>query len=146
VVEISVENLIIEVGINTRKPSTMSKDKQKQGISPELGMGLTLDELVRRGARQVIQQAIEAELAELLSSCTNVTMLTGKQAVVRNGYLPEREVLTAAGPIAVKVPKVRDRSGSGIKFNSNIVPPYIRKSPPRFGSTALAVPERDFHG
>lgn len=124
-----MENLIIEVGINTRKPSTMSKDKQKQGISPELGMGLTLDELVRRGARQVIQQAIEAELAELLSSCTNVTMLTGKQAVVRNGYLPEREVLTAAGPIAVKVPKVRDRSGSGIKFNSNIVPPYIRKSP-----------------
>ena len=42
---------------------------------------------------------------------------------------PEREVLTAAGPIAVKVPKVRDRSGSGIKFNSSIVPPYIRKSP-----------------
>jgi putative transposase len=77
----------------------------------------------------VIQQAIEAELAELLSSCANVTTLTGKRAVVRNGYLPEREVLTAAGPIAVKVPKVRDRSGSGVKFNSNIVPPYVRKSP-----------------
>ncbi|MEX3910151.1 hypothetical protein AB4Y33_43425, partial [Paraburkholderia sp. BR14319] len=40
-----------------------------------------------------------------------------------------REVLTAAGPIAVKVPKVRDRSGSGVKFNSTIVPPYVRKSP-----------------
>lgn len=53
----------------------------------------------------------------------------GKRAVVRNGYLPEREVLTAAGPIAVKVPEVRDRSGSGIKFNSSIVPPYVRKSP-----------------
>jgi transposase-like protein len=77
----------------------------------------------------VIQQAIESELAELLSSCSNVVTLQGKQAVVRNGFLPEREVLTAAGPIVVKVPKVRDRSGSGIKFNSNIVPPYIRKSP-----------------
>ncbi len=53
----------------------------------------------------------------------------GQRAVVRNGRLPEREVLTAAGPIAVKVPKVRDRSGSGVKFNSSIVPPYVRKSP-----------------
>lgn len=107
----------------------MSKNKQKQAVSPEHEMGLTLDELVKRGARQVIQQAIESELAELLSSCSNVVTLQGKQAVVRNGFLPEREVLTAAGPIVVKVPKVRDRSGSGIKFNSSIVPPYIRKSP-----------------
>lgn len=107
----------------------MSKNRQEQTVSPEVEMGLNLDELVRRGARQVIQQAIEAELAELLSSCANVTTLHGKRAVVRNGYLPEREVLTAAGQITVKVPKVRDRSGSGIKFNSNVVPPYIRKSP-----------------
>jgi transposase-like protein len=107
----------------------MSKDKQKQAVSPEHEMGLTLDDLVRRGARQVIQQAIETELAELLASCANVRTLQGKQAVVRNGYLPQRALLTGAGPIPVKVPKVRDRSGSGIKFNSNIVPPYIRKSP-----------------
>jgi putative transposase len=107
----------------------MSKDKQKQAVSPAHEIGLTLDDLVRRGARQVIQQAIETELVELLVSCANVRTLQGKQAVVRNGYLPQRELLTGAGPIAVKVPKVRDRSGSGIKFNSNIVPPYIRKSP-----------------
>lgn len=107
----------------------MSKDKQKQAVSPEQELGLTLEDLVKRGARQVIQQAIEAELEELLSGCANVITLHGKRAVVRNGYLPEREVLTAAGQIAVKVPKVRDRSGAGIKFNSNIVPPYIRKSP-----------------
>lgn len=88
-----------------------------------------LDELVRRGARQVIQHAIEAELAELLARYTNVATLTGKRAVVRNGYLPEREVLTAAGPVPVKVPKVRDRSDAGVKFNSAIVPPYVRKSP-----------------
>ena len=92
-------------------------------------LGLTLDDLVKRGARQVIQQAIEAELAELLSTCSNITTLHGKRAVVRNGYLPEREVLTAAGQIVVQVPKVRDRTGSGIKFNSNVVPPYVRKSP-----------------
>ena len=107
----------------------MSKDKKKQAVSPAHEMGVTLDDLLRRGARQVIQQAIETELAELLVSCANVRTLQGKQAVVRNGYLPQRELLTGAGPIPVKVPKVRDRSRSGIKFNSNIVPPYIRKSP-----------------
>lgn len=107
----------------------MSKNNQKQAVSPVQELGLTLDDLVKRGARQVIQQAIEAELAELLSTCSNITTLHGKRAVVRNGYLPEREVLTAAGQIVVQVPKVRDRTGSGIKFNSNVVPPYIRKSP-----------------
>lgn len=57
------------------------------------------------------------ELAELLEQFSNVKTFSGQSAVVRNGYLPEHEVLTGAGPIAVKVPKVRDRSGSGVKFN-----------------------------
>ncbi len=55
--------------------------------------------------------------------------LSGRQAVVRNGYLPERDIVTAAGPVTVKVPKVRDRSSTGVKFNSSVVPPYVRKSP-----------------
>lgn len=106
----------------------MSKGKQEHGMSLQ-EVGLSLDDLVRRGARQVIEQAIEAELAQLLERYENVKMLHGKRTVVRNGYLPEREILTGAGPVAVKVPKVRDRSGSGVKFNSLIVPPYVRKSP-----------------
>ncbi|MFC7632990.1 IS256 family transposase [Paraburkholderia humisilvae] len=106
----------------------MSKDTEKAVVGLS-GVGLGLDELVRQGARQMIQQAIEAELSELMERFANVKTLQGQRAVVRNGYLPEREVLTAAGPIAVRVPKVRDRSGSGVKFNSTIVPPYVRKSP-----------------
>jgi hypothetical protein len=47
--------------------------------------------------------------------------------VVSKGYLPKRQELTAAGPIAVKVHKVRDRSGSGVKLNSSIEPPYVRQ-------------------
>jgi transposase-like protein len=110
------------------KTSTMNKftDKVVVGLS---GVGLGRDELVRQGARQVIQQAIEAALGELLECFANVKTLHAQRAVVRNGYLPEREVLTAAGPIQAKVPKVRDRSGSGVKINSSIVPPYVRKSP-----------------
>ena len=106
----------------------MSNGKQ-QNESGLQEIGLSLDDLVRRGARQVIQRAIEAELGQLLEDYANVKMLGGKQAVVRNGYLPERDILTGAGPVTVKVPKVRDRTGSGVKFNSAIAPPYVRKSP-----------------
>lgn len=100
-----------------------------QAADPELKGALGLDELIQRGARQIIQQAIEAELATMLEQYSNVKTLDGRRAVVRNGHLPEREIVTAIGPMPVQVPKVRDRSGSGIKFNSEIVPPYVRKSP-----------------
>ncbi len=102
-----------------------SNEKQSPGL-PEIGLGL--DDLIRQGARAVIQQAIDAELAQLLEQYENVKTLTGQRTVVRNGYLPERAVLTAVGPVAVNVPKVRDRSGSGVKFNSALVPPYVRRS------------------
>ena len=92
-------------------------------------IGLPLEELIRRGARQILQQAIEVEIDVLTSTYAHVTTIGGQQVIVRNGYLPERDILTAAGPVAVKVPKVRDRSGSGIKFNSQLVPPYVRKTP-----------------
>ncbi len=88
----------------------------------------SLTELLRQGARGLIEKAVEAELQLLLNQYGNVTDLSGKKTVVRNGYLPEREVLTALGPVPVRVPKVRDRSGSGVKFNSALVPPYVRKA------------------
>ncbi len=69
-------------------------------------------------------------------------MVNGRQAVVRNGYLPEREIMTALGLVPVSVPKVRDRSGSGIKFNSALVPPYVRKS----RTVAATVPWLCLHG
>lgn len=100
----------------------------KKGIAEQSEMGLSLEELIRRGARQVIQAAIEVEVQELLAEYGNVEMLGGQRAVVRNGYLPAREVLTAVGNVEVRVPKVRDRSGAGIKFNSVLVPPFVRRS------------------
>jgi transposase-like protein len=105
----------------------MSKDTgNSNGSATE--MGLTLEQLIRRGARDVIQRAIEVEVSELLAEYGNVRTLEGRAAVVRNGYLPEREVLTPVGGVEVRVPKVRDRSGSGVKFNSALVPPYVRRS------------------
>lgn len=52
----------------------------------------------------------------------------GRRAVVRNGYLPARELMTGIGEVTVQVPKVRDRSGSGIKVTSKLLPPYLRRT------------------
>ena len=105
----------------------MRKDT-KNGNAEQSEMGLSLEELIRRGARELIQKAIEVELRELLGDYENVKMLGGQRAVVRNGYLPERQILTAVGPVEVRLPKVRDRSGGGVKFNSALVPPFVRRS------------------
>lgn len=87
-----------------------------------------LTDLLRSGARGLIKQAVEAELATMLSEYKDHKLPDGRQAVVRNGYLPERTVQTGIGDVEVKVPKVRDRSGSGIKFSSTLLPPYLKRS------------------
>jgi putative transposase len=87
-----------------------------------------LTELVRKGAQQIIAQAVEAELAQFLAQHQSLKDDQGRQAVVRNGYLPERTIVTGVGEVAIQVPKVRDRTGSGIKFNSTLLPPYLKRS------------------
>ena len=87
-----------------------------------------LTELLRTGAKRLIQQAVEAELAELLAHYEGEVDEQGRRAVVRNGYLPEREILTGVGPVAVKLPKVRSRTGESVVFRSSLVPPYVRKA------------------
>ena len=84
--------------------------------------------MLRQGAKELIAQAVEAELLSMLEQHQGLRMLDGRQAVVRNGYLPERSVQTGLGDVEVKVPKVRDRSGSGIRFNSTLLPPYLKRA------------------
>ena len=87
----------------------------------------SLNEVLKQGAQQLLSQAIEAEVQSLLAGFAELKV-SGKQAVVRNGHLPERQIQTGLGDIAVKVPKVRDRSGQGIKFNSMLIPPYLKRT------------------
>jgi len=86
-----------------------------------------LGELLKQGATDLLAQAIRMEVSELLERYAHLT-LDDKQAVVRNGYLPGRTIQTGLGDIPVKVPKVRDRTGQGIKFNSQLVPPYLKRT------------------
>jgi transposase-like protein len=105
----------------------MKKDTSQQSVE-QWEVGLRLEDLIRRGARDLIQKAIEVEVQHLLAEYENVRMRGGQRTVVRNGYLPAREVLTAVGNVEVRIPKVRDRSGGGVKFNSALAPPYMRRS------------------
>ncbi len=87
-----------------------------------------LTDLLRSGARRLIMHAIEAEVHEFLSPYSDQCTKDGKAAVVRNGYHPERQVQTGLGPVTVKVPKVRSKTGKPITFHSALVPPYVRKA------------------
>ena len=85
-------------------------------------------ELLRVGAQQLIQPTVETELAELLSQHDDRRTEKGNAGVVRNGYLPERELQSGLGPETVQIPKVRAKTGDAVTFRSALVLPYIRKT------------------
>ena len=90
-----------------------------------------LTEVLRNGARALLSQAVEAEVAALLNRHADQRTDDGRQRLVRHGHLPEREIVTGIGPVAVRCPRVRDRVGDGwerIRFSSAILPPYARRS------------------
>jgi len=86
-----------------------------------------LEQLLKSGAQQLLAQAIEAELATLLAQYEHETV-EGLQRIVKNGHHPERTIQTGLGDIDVKIPKVRDRKKEGIKFNSALIPPYLKRT------------------
>lgn len=105
----------------------MNKNKIVASKNPAIIDSLT--ELLRNGARHIVAEAIEAELESFLLEVSE-SLQDGKLRVVRNGYLPAREILTGIGRVQVQVPRVRDR-GEGeekICFKSSLIPPYLRRT------------------
>lgn len=86
-----------------------------------------LEEILREGARKLLQQAIENEVKEYLASCKTELCNSSSSLVVRNGYLPERNIQTGLGQILIRQPRVRHKDGG--KFTSAILPPYLRRTP-----------------
>jgi hypothetical protein len=64
----------------------------------------SLTEVLRSGARVLLTQAVEAEVAEFLAKHADLKTETGHQRVVRHGHLPEREIMTGVGRVAVGMP------------------------------------------
>ena len=65
-----------------------------------------LTEICRQGARKMLAEAIEAEVADWIDAHAHIRDEDGRRQVVRNGSHPERDILTGLGPIAVKQPRV----------------------------------------
>jgi putative transposase len=95
---------------------------------------LDLDALAREGARRMLAAALEAEVDAYLAAHAAERDEGGRRLVVRNGHARQREILTAAGAVAVRAPRVDDRrvdpvTGQRARFRSVILPPWCRKSP-----------------
>lgn len=91
-----------------------------------------LDEIVRQGAQQMLQTAIEAEVQQYVADHDANRDEAGRRQVVRNGYLPAREIMTGAGRLEIEQPRVRDNDPDrdpSIRFTPSIVPQYMRRSP-----------------
>jgi len=87
-------------------------------------------DILRDGARKLIEQAIQAELAALMNAISGERLEDGRAGLLLHGHLPEREVMTGIAPVPVKVPRVRDR-GFGddkITFTPSILPRHLRKA------------------
>lgn len=105
----------------------MGKNTVVSFTKPE-GFEDELTRLLRVGARRLLLEAVELELDQFLAMYMEMRDGKGRRGIVRNGHLPEREILTGLGPMGVRVPKTRDRTGSGICFRSSLLPPYIKKT------------------
>jgi putative transposase len=91
-----------------------------------------LEQALRKGARQMLVQAIEAEVAEYVEAHRDEVDGNGRRLVVRNGYAQERTLVTGVGTLQVRAPRVKDRrvdeQGRKFRFHSQILPPYLRRT------------------
>ncbi len=87
-----------------------------------------LELIIREGACRMLQAAVENEITEYIERFKDERDLRDRRLVVRNGSLPEREIVTGIGPLRVKQPRIYDKR-EGKAFTSNILPRYMRRVP-----------------
>jgi putative transposase len=119
--------------IQRRKDThTMTKDNVIEFKKPEPFVDDPITEVLRTGARKLLREALEAEIEGFLSQYRDLKDNQDRRRVVRNGFLPEREIQTGIGPVVVKVPRARDRhpdhKSGPLRFTSSLLPPYLRKT------------------
>lgn len=109
----------------------MAQDNLIDLKNPESTLDDPISEILRNGARKLLAQALETEIEVFLNQYAELKDEQGRQRLVRNGYLPEREIQSGVGAVTVKAPRVRDRHSQPaerIRFSSAILPPYLRRT------------------
>ncbi|MGH8280245.1 MAG: transposase, partial [Gammaproteobacteria bacterium] len=104
----------------------MKDDTMIQFSSPEFKDELS--RVIQEGAQRRLATAVQQEVVDYLGREAWRQDTEGRRAIVRNGYLPERSIVTGMGPVKVRIPKTRDRSGGAQGFHSALVPPYLKKT------------------
>ena len=105
-----------------------SQDRSASSDLQEQSPGNVLEALARKGARQLLAQAMDAEVCEFVEKHRAVTDEDGRRLVVRNGHLPQRELVTGIGPLKIHQPRVDDRAlMEEERFSSQILPRYLRR-------------------
>ena len=105
----------------------MKKDTVVELRRPAQGQDI-LSTMLRDGAQRLVAQAVAAEFEEFLARFSGERVEDGRSVVVRNGFQPEREILTGLGPVGVRIPKARCRGEEPAVFRSSLVPPYVRRA------------------
>ncbi len=104
----------------------LNYDEEKSSILT----GDCIEAIVRRAARKMLAVALEAEVNEFIQSHKGIRDSEGHQAVVRNGYMPERKIKSTCGDIPVRQPRIDDRKlPRGERFTSAILPKFMRRTP-----------------
>ena len=110
----------------------MTKDNVIELKKPERFVDDPITEVLRTGAKKLLAEALEVEIEDYISQYKDLKDNQNRRRVVRNGYLPEREIQTGIGPVSVKVPRARDlqpeQEPGPIRFSSSLLPPYLRKT------------------
>ncbi|MGB9578136.1 MAG: IS256 family transposase [Halothiobacillaceae bacterium] len=108
--------------------------QQDTTSSTDLAIGPrdVLTRILREGARKMLAQAVEQEVADYLAQHADHRDEKGHRLVVRNGYRPARSIQTPLGPIEIQPPRIddrrRDEQGRRIRFTSQVLPPYLRRT------------------
>ena len=107
----------------------MKDATSKRSVDQQAGeVKSVLEEVLREGARKMLQASIEAEVADYIDKHRELHDEQGRRLVVRNGHLPSRELVTGVGPVAVRQPRINDKR-RGKKYTSKILPPFMRRVP-----------------
>ena len=103
----------------------MDYTKKDAEVKMEL-LSMTVEEIVKKGAEDILKKALLYEIESVLEGYSRLTMEAGQQRMVRNGYHKERKFMTPVGNISIKVPRAEDREKE-IKYSSDLIPPYMRR-------------------
>lgn len=112
----------------------MENGSTEQVFSPEKDSQWSpLEEVIRAGARRMLQAVIDSEVNEFIKKYESQTDESGHRLVTRNGFREPRELMTGLGPIEIKQPRVDDRKlrarAPEEGFTSNILPRGLRRVP-----------------